>query len=398
MKLQAFPIFLSALFLHGAVIAPDIARAEFSIGGVEMESEAGVPGVLGDVDDSLEDPVDEDGADGDKERNWEPVVAPIPSRNPVFGWMIGVPAMLLYKPSFTEAEDRVWISGLFGFYAENESWGAGLLQRMSFGGDRWRVMGALFHADMNYRYYGIGGDGDASIVLNQDMDLFLAEGLRRMVPNLYFGLRYVYADTTVGPRLPDIPLPPILDPDRLTVDLTLATLAPRLQYDTRDNEFYPRSGLLVDATAGFSREAFGADVDYERYDASMNHYQPLGERGVLASRVALQYTSGNTPFFLYPAFGQGADLRGYEMGSYRNRFLIAAQTEYRHRFTQRIGAVAFGGVGSVAPDFAGWEETLWSAGAGLRWVIAPKNDISLRVDIARGRNETIYYVGVGEAF
>jgi outer membrane translocation and assembly module TamA len=86
------------------------------------------------------------------------------------------------------------------------------------------------------------------------------------------------------------------------------------------------------------------------------------------------------------------------MGSYRDRFLVAAQAEYRHRFTNRIGAVVFGGVGSVAPDFAGWEKTLWSAGAGFRFVLAPKNDISLRVDVARGRDETVYYVGVGEAF
>jgi hypothetical protein len=46
----------------------------------------------------------------------------------------------------------------------------------------------------------------------------------------------------------------------------------------------------------------------------------------------------------------------------------------------------------------GWEKSLWSVGAGFRWVVAPKNDISLRVDVARGRDETIYYVGVGEAF
>ena len=361
-----------------------------------MESEAGVPGVLGDVDDGLEEDVDEE--EEGEQRSWETVVAPIPARNPVFGWMISVPAMLMYKPSFTEPEDRVWISGLFGFYAENESWGAGLLQRMSFGGDRWRVMGSLFHAEMNYRYFGIGADSDASIVLDQDMDLALAEGLRRVAPNFYLGLRGMYAETLVGPRLPDITLPPGLDPDFLKVDLTLATLAPRLQYDTRDNEFYPRSGLLVDATAAVSREAIGADLDYERYDASINYYRPLGERGVLASRIATQYTSGGTPFFLYPAFGQGADLRGYEMGSYRDRFLVAAQAEYRHRFTKRIGAVAFGGAGSVAPDFGGWEKTLWSVGAGFRWVLAPKNNISLRFDIARGRDETIYYVGVGEAF
>jgi hypothetical protein len=396
MKLSAISAFLSLLVLQCAFGASAIAQTKVSIGGVELDSEGGVPGVLGDVDDDLED-TDEEG-DGDDPRRWEPVVAPLPSRNPVFGWMLSVPAMLMYKPSFAEPDDHVWISGLFGFYAENESWGAGLLQRMSFGGDRWRMMGALFHADMNYEYFGIGGEGNQSIVLDQDMDLFLAEALRRIAPNLYLGLRITYAETEVGPQLPEDILPPGFDPGRLTVDLTLATLAPRLQFDTRDNEFYPRSGFFIDATAAVSREEIGADLDYERYDASMNHYLPIGDSGVVASRIAMQYTSQDTPFFLYPAYGQGADLRGYQMGSYRDRFLVVAQAEYRHRFTERLGAAAFGGLGSVAPDFAGWEKTLWSIGTGFRFVLAPKNDISLRVDIARGRDETVYYVGIGEAF
>jgi len=388
--------FLVSLFLQCAISAPALAQAKLVVGGVELEYEVGAPGVLGDVDDELQESADD--REGGEERSWEPVVAPLPSRNPVFGWMLSVPAMLMYKPSFSEPEDQIWISGLFGFYAENESWGAGLLQRMSFGGDRWRVKGALFHAEMNYEYFGIGGGGGPSIVLDQDMDLALVEGLRRVAPNFYLGLRAVYAETALGPQLPDITLPPGIDPDRLRIDLTLATIAPRLQYDTRDSEFYPRSGFFFDATAAVSRDAIGADVEYEQYEASMNHYLPIGDNGVVASRIASQYTSKDTPFFLYPAFGKDADLRGYQMGTYRDRFLVAAQAEYRHRFTNRIGATTFGGVGSVAPDFAGWEKTLWSAGAGFRFVLAPRNDISLRIDVARGRDETIYYVGIGEAF
>ena len=177
MKHTFLVVFIALPILQYALSAPAFAQAKVVVGGVEMESEVGVPGVLGDVDDDLEE-VGEDDEDS-AQRSWEPVVAPIPSRNPVFGWMLSVPAMLMYKPSFVEPEDRVWISGLFGFYAENESWGAGLMQRMSFGGDKWRVMGSLFHAEMNYRYYGIGGGGERSIVLDQDMDLFLAEGLRK---------------------------------------------------------------------------------------------------------------------------------------------------------------------------------------------------------------------------
>jgi hypothetical protein len=377
--------------------SPATAESTINVGSVKMESEAGVPGVVGDVDDALEEEAATDTAK--KARSFEPVVAPLPSRNSAFGWMLSVPAMLMYKPSFSQPEDRVWISGVFGFYSENDSWGAGLLQRMSFGGDAWRVTGALFHADMNYKYYGIGGSGDDRYVtLNQGMDLFLAEGLRRVVPNLYVGVKGVWAQTDIGLRIADDILPPGFDPDRLRADITLGTLAPRLQYDTRDSEFYPRSGSFIDVTAAISRDAFGADLEYERYEFALNHYRPLGDSGVLAGRIASQYVGKGAPFFLYPAFGQGADLRGYQMGSYRDQFLVAAQAEYRHRFTERIGAVAFAGVGSVSPNFFGWEKTLGSFGAGFRWVVAPKNGVSLRVDVARGRDETIYYVGVGEAF
>ena len=399
---RASSLFTCSLILCFA-INPAFAENPVSVGSVEMDSESGVPAVLGDVDDTLEAKVggDEGEVDGQKkERNWEPVIAPLPSRNSAFGWMLSVPAMIMYKPSFSEPEDQVWITGAFAFYAENDSWGAGVMQRMSFGGDKWRVLGGLFHMDFNYKYYGIGGDGsDRYITLEQDMDMFMAEGLRRVASNFYIGLKGVYGNTEVGPKLPDnVTLPPGLDPDRLKADLTLSTLAPRLQYDTRDAEFYPKTGWFVDASAYISREALGADLEYERYEASANQYWPLGENGVLASRLATKYVAGSAPFFIYPAFGQEADLRGYQMGSYRDQFLIAGQSEYRHRFTDRIGAVAFAGVGSVSPDFLGWEKTLWSVGAGFRWVVAPKNNISLRFDVARGRDETIYYVGVGEAF
>jgi hypothetical protein len=392
---------------HASIIAlalsfcptPSPAQPAVSPGAVELEQEAGVASVVGDVDDPLVEKSGEEEEKGESLRRWEPVIAPLPSRNPAFGWLLSVPAVAIYRPSFARPGERVWASGLFGFYAENESWGVGLLHRMSFGGDLWRVRGTLFHADVNYEYFGIGGPGDGpSIVLDQETDLFLAEGLRRVAPDLYVGLRAVYSEISTAPRLPGNPPDPGLSPAQLTQDTTLSTLAPRLQYDTRDAEFFPRQGWLVNGTASFGRDAFGSDEEYERYEASGNHYRPVGAQGVLASRVAMAYVSGGAPFFLYPAFGRGADLRGYQTGSYRDRFLIAAQSEYRHRFTPRFGAVAFAGIGSVAPDFLGWEKSLWSFGGGLRWVLAPKNNISLRFDVARGRDETIWYVGVREAF
>ncbi len=101
---------------------------------------------------------------------------------------------------------------------------------------------------------------------------------------------------------------------------------------------------------------------------------------------------------MFPAYGADVDLRGYQTGTYRDRFLIAGQVEYRHRFTPRIGAVAFGGIGTVAPKLAEWGTSLPSIGGGFRYVLAPKNNVSLRIDYAWGRDDQQFYVGVGESF
>jgi len=39
-----------------------------------------------------------------------------------------------------------------------------------------------------------------------------------------------------------------------------------------------------------------------------------------------------------------------------------------------------------------------SVGTGFRYVLAKKNNVSLRFDAAWGRDEHIFYVGIGEAF
>jgi hypothetical protein len=80
--------------------------------------------------------------------------------------------------------------------------------------------------------------------------------------------------------------------------------------------------------------------------------------------------------------------------------LLAGQVEYRHWFTERFGAVAFGGVGAVAPQVHEFNvnELLPSIGAGLRYTIAEENNVNLRLDFAYGRDDYAIYFGVGEAY
>jgi len=142
----------------------------------------------------------------------------------------------------------------------------------------------------------------------------------------------------------------------------------------------------------------GSDLDYTRYELSWNHYLGLETKGSLALRVAGKYASEGAPFFLYPAFGQSGDLRGYTPGTYRDQLLFATQAEYRYRVRKNLGFVVFAGVGGVAPTLSELNLNLPSAGAGLRYVLAEENSVSLRVDLAWVRNENQFYVGIGEAF
>ena len=326
------------------------------------------------------------------------VIAPLPSRNAAVGWTLAVPVMYMYRPEGVSAEDSTWITGAGGFYAENKSWGAGVFHRMSLDEDRWRVTGAAFHGDLRYDYYGIGGGDALALPLRQETSVYMAEGLFAVKDNLYLGLKGIIADSLVGldsfsTKPGTIVPPPILDQN-----IDIVSLTPRLRYDTRNNEFYPTDGILIDADAAFGVEALGSVSNYELYKLALNFYHDLGDHGVLAGRVATEYAAGDAPFFVYPAFGSGADLRGYTTGTYRDRGLVAAQMEYRHRLTERLGIVAFGGAGSVSPDFIGWEETLYSYGAGLRFVVAKKNSLSIRFDYAWGKDDKQFYVGLGEAF
>jgi hypothetical protein len=371
------------------------AQPQFSPGEVELESDESAPAIPiipGDVDDAIEAR-----GQAENERSAEWMVAPLPSFNPLLGWTLAVPLMRLYQPPGAQADARVWSTGVVGLVAENDSSGYGAFHQMTLGDNAWRISLAAFVADISYDYYGIGGDGGSiSIPIDQSAKVFVSDILYEVAPNLFAGAKLMTLDTEIGLKIGGgLPPPGITLP---TVDTRVNSMAPRLLYDTRDDQFYPTDGVLATAEVALGREGFGSDLDYENYSLEANHYYSLSASALLASRVALRYVAGDAPFFMYPAFGSGADLRGYQTGTYRDRFLIAVQTEYRKRLTERFGATAFVGIGSVAPDFGEWGSTLGSIGAGLRYKLARQNNLNLRVDVARGRDDTIWYVGLREAF
>jgi hypothetical protein len=98
-------------------------------------------------------------------------------------------------------------------------------------------------------------------------------------------------------------------------------------------------------------------------------------------------------------------MRGYYLGRFRDKNQLATQVEFRMLplplgFSKRIGAAAFAGTGTVFPDFslASINKMVWSAGAGLRFLLFPKKDIYTRVDVAFTQEGSGFYLFIGEAF
>ena len=329
------------------------------------------------------------------------VIAPMPMVNPTLENGLSLVAGYLYRLDVDDRTTPPSATGVGGFKTSNDSWAAGVLQSLHLGHDRFRLLGVVAYSDINYDFFGIGqsaGNSGISIALNQAGSVAMLEGLVRVAPRWFAGARYQILKMTVGTGSVTLPDGPTLPP--LDANLRTASLGPRLEYDSRDNAFYPRHGMQVQGIANLYGKGVGGQRSYQVYDGWVNRYHAVGSRHVIAWHVGACGTDGPVPFYDLCLLGKNRDLRGYTAGQYRDRAMVAAQAEWRSEVWWRFGAAAFVGGGEVARDFGSltWTDVLPGSGVGLRFTLAKRNHVNLRVDYAWGKDSTALYVGVAEAF
>ena len=326
------------------------------------------------------------------------VVAPIPISNPTIGSGLAVMVMPFYHLG---PESPLSNTAVAAGITSSGSWGVGVAQSTRLRGDKLRLDGFLGYADLRYRFYGAGADAGTtgtSVPVIQKATAFAPELLLQVAKRTFVGLRY--RGVRVETALESGSLPPAIAavlPGSITI--TSSGFGPRATLDTRDHDMSPSAGVLIDLRANFAEEAFGSDFTYQTYELSGNTYRRAGP-GVVALRASACQASDRTPLFDLCLFGANNDLRGYEVGRYRDRALIAAQAEYRFPVAGRWGGVVFGGWGKVARSFSdmGEEPDLPSIGAGVRWLASEKARVNLSLDVAQGRDGGSVYVYVKESF
>jgi hypothetical protein len=283
-----------------------------------------------------------------------------------------------------------------GFYSENDSVGGVGVGRFHLAEDRWRVLAAGGSARIEYDFYGIGtaaGEAGDSVELRTTYGGGEVEALGRVAPKLWLGPAALAYD--VSTRAADPSQLPAGQPAD-TFDGLNAGLGLHLERDTRDRTLAPTAGTLLRVTGDFYSESLGGDFGFQSYSAQLAGYPSLDEQSVLAWRLHGKLVAGDAPFYALAQY----DARGYQKGRYRDELELGAELEYRRHLGGRFGAVAFAGLGQVAPSLGDLNGSDWlpSGGVGLRFQLTEASPLNYALDVAAGRDETILYLSVGDSF
>ena len=187
---------------------------------------------------------------------------------------------------------------------------------------------------------------------------------------------------------------------------TTLYLGPTFIFDNRNNNTYTTKGAVI--TSYFDlMKGIGSNSKYSGglFNIEYSQFFKLNKHLVLGFDVQEQSLTGSqSPFYLLPALGSDEIMRGYYNGRFRDRNLLAAQTELRYRITDRIGIVGFVGTGQVWNSSFSLDEFKPNYGGGLRYFFDLEKGLSVRIDYGVGEkrpNEARLsglYIGLGEAF
>ncbi len=132
---------------------------------------------------------------------------------------------------------------------------------------------------------------------------------------------------------------------------------------------------------------WGSEDEYQIYRAYALVYLPLSEKFILGLRGDARAARGDVPFYQLPFI----ELRGIPFFRYQDTDVALGEAELRWNATPRWAFVAFAGRGHAAESVSAW-------GVGFRRLMARRLGIYMGVDVARGPEETAFYIQAGSAW
>ena len=298
------------------------------------------------------------------------------------------------------------VSALAGAYTGNDSYFAGGGHLGFFNKGKIRYMGGAGYGDINLDFFGFG-----DITLNKPLQLKTKASMvmqtvkfKLAQSNFYLGPTHRYINAELSPhKLSDLVgnLPPNWQEELtklLTIDVTTSGVGFTLEYDSRNNIFSPSQGIDYQLNYLWFDESVGSDIDYQLTELTGLHYFEHGKHWRSAYRFEVNYADSDA---LLPPYATPAiSLRGIPAARYQGQSVAMGEVELTYQFNLRWAANIFAGLGKASNTFSelGSTASRISKGVGFRYLIARRYGFNMGVDIAKGPEDTVFYIQAGSAW
>ncbi|MFZ6052378.1 BamA/TamA family outer membrane protein [Halocola ammonii] len=266
---------------------------------------------------------------------------------------------------------------------------------------KYSLTGEVGYYRYSYFYYGIGNSvpTDFEELYFVNYPRLRAVFLRKLTPNLFAGFRYWFENFDMRNTDPE----GRLEQRNVTgVDGGVTSgLGMVVSYDSRDNVYFSSKGALAEIAVQPFESWLGSEFQFVKMSADLRCFIPIGDRFVWANQFYAERVDGEVPFNMLALLGGTKRMRGFYEGRFRDNNNAIFQTELRADVYWRFGAVGFFSVGNVAHEFGAFkiENSRYTYGGGIRFLLDPEKKINVRLDAGFGSNsESAFYLTFGEAF
>jgi len=254
--------------------------------------------------------------------------------------------------------------------------------------DTIRYQGLVGYASLNLDYYL--NIGEQSIPFEFNGEGFLSSqplAFRIGKSDFFIGGNWDYSKITTkfDKNIPEL--------EFLNFESTESALGLFLQYDSRNTIFTPTKGTYAEISYQRNSEKIGSDWDYDRAEFFVHHYRLFAKKFGVGLRANLIDVNGDLPFYSVPFIS----LRGIPALRYQGESVGVVEADLAWRFHPRWAATGFVGVGKADESFSDFSDSpsRVAKGVGFRYNTARKLGMWAGIDVAKGPEDTYWYITVG---
>lgn len=333
------------------------------------------------------------------------LIYPTIAYTPETSWEFGVSNLFLFYAKNSK-KNRLSEINTFTFYTLQQQYGIWLDHAIYGNKDKYIFLGKARFQYFPLKYYGIGEnakEGDEVIVSSQNFQL-RERVLKKVKGHLFAGIVFDY-HTLYNVRFENTNLADSLKPLGYQGSSNKG-LGLGVVYDNRRNVLNERNGLFAEVAYLNYGRYIGSSYPFQNINVDARYFRKgYRKKQVWAFQVIGQFNFGDIPFNQLALLGGESMMRGYYLGRYRDKNLIAAQAEYRFLpfpFSKRWGGALFLATGNVSNKVAEIhiDKFKLAGGMGVRYFIFRTKDIFVRLDLAFTEESAFpgIYFFIGEAF